>query len=144
VFYVWGVDRGLLANEALFGSFAPNILFDAVVILDDIGGTPGGEIVDFANGGTVTLLPAGAVTVNGDTISAVVLGADLPSANPSTDLVNLWTRQGIDSTMTNQIAEFAPANGDAPITATPEPTGVGLLCAGMIGLAALARKRRSA
>lgn len=140
VFYVWGVDRGLLSNEALFGSFAPNILFDSVVILDDIGGTPGGEVVDFAAGGTVTPLPGADVTVSGDTISAFVPGADLPSASPSTDLVNLWTRQGIDSTMTNQIAEFAPANGDAPITATPEPTSVGLLCAGMLGMATFARK----
>ena len=58
-------------------------------------------------------------------------------------LVNLWTRQGIDAGMNNEIAEFAPANGDAPITtiaATPEPGYLGLLAAGVIGLFALTKK----
>jgi hypothetical protein len=144
VFYVWGVDRGLLSNEALFGSFAPNILFDAVVILDDIGGTPGGEVVDFVHG-TMTPLPAADVTVSGNTISALVPGADLASMESGSDyLVNLWTRQGIDSTMNNQIAEFAPANGDVPIatTSTPEPAGVSLLGLGIISLTALWKRVR--
>lgn len=147
VFYVWGVDRGLLPNESLFGSFAPNILFDAVLILSDSGGTPSCEIVDFANGGKVTVLPSSEVTVNGSTISAVVPATDLPSMeSPSSYLVNLWTRQGIDSTMDNQIAEFAPANGDAPVTstATPEPRALALLSAGIIGLLALAKRRLTA
>ena len=148
VFYVWGIDRGLLLNESLFGSFAPNILFDAVLILSDNGGTPSGEIVDFANGGKVTVLPSSDVSVSGNIIGAVLPATDLPSMeSPSKYLVNLWTRQGIDSTMNNQIAEFAPANGDAPITtiaATPEPRALALLSAGIIGLLALAKRRRTA
>lgn len=148
VFYVWGVDRGLLSNEALFGSFAPGILFDSVVVLDDMGGTPAGFIVDFAKGGVMTPLPSADVTISGDTISAFVPGADLPSSESGTGyLVNLWTRQGFDSTMNNEIAEFDPANSDVPIstvpaTATPEPAGVGVVGLGILGLTALFKRAR--
>jgi len=145
VFYVWGVDRGLLANEALFGSFAPGVLFDSVVILDESGGTASGFVVDFANGGTMTPLPAGDVTFSGDTISAFVPGADLMSSveNGSQYMVNLWTRQGITGG-TDQIAEFAPANSDAPITVTPEPASVGFLGLAFAGLVTFARRRKHA
>lgn len=148
VFYVWGVDRGLLSpsNEAIFGAFRPGVLFDAVVILQDMGGTGSGFIVDFAHGGAMTALPAGDVTFSGDTIKAFVPGADLTSAvlNGSQYQVNLWTRQGLNASDNTQIAEFAPSNMDAPITVTPEPAGESVLALGIVGLAASALRRKLA
>ena len=146
VFYVWGVDRGLLSNEALFGTFRPGVLFDAVVILQDNGGTGSGFIVDFAHGNAMTPLPAGDVTFSGDTIKAFVPGADLTSnvLNGSQYQVNLWTRQGLNAADNTQIAEFAPSNMDAPITVTPEPAGTSVLALGILGLGALTLRRKLA
>ncbi len=142
--YVWGVDRGLLANEALFGAFAPGVLFDAVVVLLDSSGVGGGFVVDIANGGTMTALAPGAVTINGDTITGVV-PASLLTSNVLGDAqyqVNLWPRLGI-SGPTSDIAEFAPSvNSDASVS-TPEPGTLGFFVLGLIGVMALARTVRA-
>lgn len=142
--YIWGVDRGLLANEALFGSFAPGVLFDAVVILSDNAGVGSGFVDDIANGGIVTPLAAGAVTISGDTITAVVPGSLLTSdvLGDSQYQVNLWPSLGIPGP-DSDIAEFAPSvNGDASVT-TPEPASQGLLALGLICIAALSRAIRA-
>ena len=139
-FYVWGVNRG--ANLPLFGSFAPGVLFDAVVIF--FGGGGGGVIVDFANKGAQTPIPAADVTISGNSIDGVIPAADLPSLGlflPSQYKVNLWTRDGLDATMNSQIAQFDPPDSDVPVT-TPEPAAAGLVALGL-GVAALTRRRRA-
>jgi hypothetical protein len=132
--YIWGVDRGLLANEANFGAFAPGVLFDAVVVLFNTGG---GVVDDIAGGSVITPLAAGSVTINGSTITAIVPLSMLAS-NALTGAqyqVNLWPSLGIPGPLSD-IAEFAPSvNSDAAVTVTPEPAGLGLLGLGLIGLA---------
>jgi hypothetical protein len=139
--YIWGVDRGLLSNEALFGAFAPGVLFDAVVILSDSGGVGSGFVDDIANGSVITPLAPGAVTISGDTITGVVPGSLLTSTalNGAQYEVNLWPSLGIPGP-NSDIAEFAPSvNADALVT-TPEPATLGLLALGLIGGAALRRR----
>jgi hypothetical protein len=141
--YVFGVNRG--ENLAPFAPFMigeGNVLFDTVVILQDTGGAGTGFVFDLlAN--TTTPLPAGDVTINGDTITGVVPGADLPSIglfSQSQFQVNLWTRVGLDAADKTQLADFAPNNMDAPI-ATPEPGSVSLLGLGLAALWMLPRRR---
>jgi hypothetical protein len=141
--YIWGVDRGLLANEALFGASAPGVLFDAVVILSDSGGVGSGFVDDIAGGGTVTNLAAGAVTITGSTITGTVPISLLASnvLSPGQYGVNLWPSLGIPGPFSD-IAEFAPSvNADASVT-TPEPGSLILFSLGLIGIAARAHKSR--
>jgi hypothetical protein len=141
--YIWGVDRGLAPDEAGFGAFAPGVLFDSVVILSDSGGVGSGFVDDIFNGGTITPLSAGAVTINGDTISAIVPGSLLTgNVLPGGPLVNLWPSLGIPGPLTD-IAEFAPGDFDASTT-TPEPSSLALMGLGLIGVAAMTRLRKRA
>jgi hypothetical protein len=130
-FYVWGVNRG-----AGVASFAANgitgVFFDAVLLL-----RPNGTGNIGANA-----LPAGAVTVTGNTITGVVSGALLPSTGfaKSNYTFNLWPRDGAFSGFA-AISDFAPNN--ASFTAVPgpvpEPATWVLLSLGMAGM--LARRR---
>lgn len=138
--YIWGVDRGLLSNEANFGAFAPGVLFDSVVVLFDNGGSGSGFVDDIANGSIIT--PLASVTISGDTISAIVPGSLLASSvlTPDQYGVNLWPSLGIPGPLSD-IAEFAPSvNADAGVT-TPEPATIALLALGLIGFAA--RRKRA-
>jgi len=133
--YVFGIDRG--RGTARFGALAPGVLFDSVVIA-----TPGGSTVvrDFlAN--TVTALAASATTISGNSIDILVPAALLPSTGFAITQygVNLWPRSGL--TNNNQIADFAPDNGDFGVT-VPEPASMALIGSGLV-LAALTRRRIS-
>ena len=124
--YVWGVNRG--ANTALFGSFAPGVLFDTVVLVRGNGtGSVGGTDI------------SGGITINGDTITARVDASLLPSRGFATAeyTFNLWPRLGTGNN--NQISDFAPDDSNIGATLVPEPS---TLAAAAIGLAAMVGVRR--
>lgn len=119
--YVWGVNRG-----AGVASFAANgidgVRFDRTVIL-----RPDGT----GNVGAVALAP-GAVTITGNTISAVVSGSLLPSTGfAKLDYTwNLWPRDGAFTGFA-AISDFAPDNSNFTTTAVPEPGSHALMLAGL-------------
>ena len=135
-FFVWGVDRGL--HQPFFHAFAPNVLFDIVVVLKpDLTGL----VIDFSptNPDAPITLPAGAVTKNGNTIQGIVPLSDLPTRGllPADYQVNFWPRVGLDPANNAQISDFAPDNSDISVT-TPEP-GTLLFLGGGLVLIALSR-----
>lgn len=136
-FYVWGVNQG--GNDAVFGSFAPGVLFDTAVIF-----ASGGPdlLVNFTSGmaSGMTSFSSSDVTVSGDTITAVLPASDFPSLGfvPSSYQVNLWTRDGITGGV-NQIAMFAPGDFDTGVS-TPEPATLPLAALSLTALAFSAKR----
>jgi hypothetical protein len=92
-----------------------------------------------------TTLPAGAVTVSGNTLTGVVSGALLPSTGlaKANYTFNLWPRDGAFSG-TAAISDFAPnnANFTAVLTPVPEPARAVFMGLGL-ALVALHRRRFS-
>jgi hypothetical protein len=133
--YVWGVNRGAGTAGFAVNGF-DGVRFDRVVLVRPDGTGAVGAAA----------LPAGSVTISGNTISAVVSGSLLPSTGfGKLDYTwNLWPR---DTTFAGfaAIADFAPDNSNFTSTAgvVPEPTTLALWGAGL-GMAAWrgARVRR--
>jgi hypothetical protein len=136
--YVWGVNRG-----AGVASFAPNgidgVRFDRTVqVRPDGTGTVAG-----------TPLPAGSVSITGNTITAVVSGALLPNngfANKLDYTWNLWPRNTAFAGFA-AISDFAPDNANftstpGTVAAIPEPGTVAMMLAGLGVMGAVARRRR--
>lgn len=135
--FVWGVDRG--QGVARFGALAPNVLFDAVIVVDPNGAA----VVRDLGSGAVTTLDAGAVRIDGRALSVSVAASLLPSLgfDPRRYTANLWPR--LAGGGPERIADFAPDDSNIAVT-TPEPATLGLVTAGALLLGAVARRRRRA
>lgn len=133
-FYVWGVNRG--AGTAGFAANGiTGVRFDRVVILRPDGtGSVGG----------VGNLPAGSVTISGNTISGIVSGSLLVSTGFAKQdyTFNLWPRDGAFTGFA-AISDFAPdnANFTSQPGVVPEPATLAMLLAGLGLFAARARRR---
>jgi hypothetical protein len=133
--YIWGVNRG-----AGIPNFVPEgidgVRFDMVVILSPNGT---GQVQGVGD------LPAGSVTISGDTITAVVSGSLLASTGFS-KLDYTWNLWPLDSAVGGfaAISDFAP--DDANFTTTPgkvvpEPPALVLILAGLALATGSARRQ---
>jgi hypothetical protein len=138
--YVWGVNRG--AGTPNFVTNDPGlnkVLFDSVVVLDNLGG---GRVVQLGVPGAF-VLASGAVTISGNSISALVPTGALPTRGFAFERYgfNLWPRSG--GGPFSLISDFAPNN--ATIAAIPEASVWFMMVAGFgaTGAALRARRRRT-
>lgn len=137
VLYVWGVDRG--AGTARFPTLAPGVLFDSVVLLR----ADGTGVVNRIVGGGSTNLDPSAITISGNTITAVVSASLLPTRGLSRFdyTFNLWPRLGAGNN--NQISDFAPDNSNIGARFVPEPSSWLMLGTGLtLALVGLRRRVR--
>ena len=143
--YNIGVDRGAGTNTFPPG-FRPGLSLDAVINL-----TPSplsAEVRLFVGGVVVTTtpLPAGAFTISGNTMSAIVPLAMLPSTGFAMQDYTfvLWSRTAIPGVPAQfGVADFAPDQGQLSLVPEPSAWLMMVIGFGAIGLA-FRRRNRSA
>lgn len=136
--FVWGVNTG--AGQASFAANGmPGVLFDQVVLLRPDGtGSAGGKA-----------LPAGSVTISGNTLTATISGALLPAKGgfAKQDYTwNLWPRDtAFSAAGFGAISDFAPNNSNIMTSAVPEVSTSVLMAIGLglFGLLGGALQRRA-
>ena len=133
--YIWGVNRGAGVTNAGFVAIGiDGVRFDRTISLLPAGtGTVGG----------VGALPAGSVSISGNTISANIPLSFLPAngfANPLDYTWNLWPRNNTFSGVPG-ISDFAPNNANFSTSPIPEPATWALMAGGLALLGAVARRR---
>ncbi len=143
-FFVWGINRGSGVPRLLFTgappSIRPDLDFDGVYLTQQDGS---GVLGGLSFPPTFTLYPD-VVTISGDTLTAVLPAALLPSTgfDPAHYQFTVWSHDPIDADTdpgNSRIADFSPT-----IQAqVPEPSSWALLIAGF-GLAGSALRRRAA
>jgi hypothetical protein len=130
--YVWGINRG--AGTAGFAANGlPGVRFDSVLLL-----RPDGTGSIGAN-----QLPAGAVTISGNTITGVVSGSLLPTTGfaKADYTFNLWPRNTTFAGF-SAISDFAPDNVNFTAAPVPEPAAWALLMGGIALLGFRRQQRR--
>jgi hypothetical protein len=143
--YNIGVDRGAGTNTFPPG-FRPDISLDAIINLQP---SPLAAEVRLFVGGvvvTITPLPAGAFTISGNTMSAIVPLSMLPSTGFATQDYTfvLWSRTSTPG-VPNQlgVADFAPDQGQLSLVPEPSAWLMMLMGFGAMGLAFRRQRRLS-
>jgi len=147
--YAWGINRGTGAPRIDLlrdPDIAPNILFDAVIVM-----LPNGTLtvvnIPTAGAPTFTNFLTG-TTVSGDTLTGSVPLSLLASTGfaPEDYTFGLWSRvrvsPGVDGT-NNEIADFLAASGTLNARVVPEPATWLMMLLGF-GLSGAAFRRRKA
>lgn len=145
VLHVWGINRGagiprlnLLSDPDL----DPSVRWDSLAVLFGDGTL---RVVTFPQAGAPTITPiAGGAVINGNTISASVPLALLPSRGFATSsyTFQLWSRLRVNPVAdgtNNEIADFGPRI----FAAVPEPASWALMIAGFAATGWAARRRRT-
>ena len=134
--YVFGVDTG--GAGAPFAPFEPNVLFNSKIVLKANG--PSTVTDDIAHP-TVTSLGSGAVSVVGDTITALIPISLLPGTGLAARQYrfSFWSADGVGFP---EIADFTPNDATFTAGAVPEPASWAMMLVGMAVLGAGIRAGR--
>ena len=126
--YVIGANTGTGVNRPFAGIGAPNVIFNRALVIQKTGA------------GVVSGNPFTA-TIAGNTLTALIPLAFLPSTGFAPELYgfNIWPRNGVGSN--SQIADFAPNN--STLASVPEPATWSMLLTGFFGLGATLRRQRA-
>jgi hypothetical protein len=145
-FYVWGVDTGTgvpffqnlhNSDPSHQPDVGQGVIFDTFIVLH----TDGTGAVNYFSGEPSEGLGAGAITIDGNTIRAVVPRSLLESTGFGIGQYgfDIWPRaNGFNN---GDVADFAPDHQNFSASATPEPAAWALMIAGF-GLAGAALRRR--